>query len=260
MGMDAEQLDAELETRAYVECGVEVRAAAEGKPPGLTGYGYKWGDEAEFAGGVIVERIKRGAFAATLKRDDCKLMVGHDHRALPLARKETGTFRVSEDDTGLRFEADLDPDDPEAVSVMRKVAAGLADKMSVGFTMRRGGVERRIEPKGKGEPTVYEIERIGELMEISIVTWPAYNRTEVSARRRGLTRGLPDHPEAAAASPGAGEGERDQSSSPREDSPEPAPASPDALAAARQRVGVRLAGIMSDQLARRVNGGLRPDG
>lgn len=245
----------ELETRTQAGCVPEVREADGDKPAGIKGYGYKWGDVAELAGGMITERILKGAFRDSLKRADVKLMIGHDHHSLPLARSENGTFRVSEDDMGLRFDADIDEADPDGASLMRKVRSGLADKMSVGFTMRNGGVEKRIEPKKKGDPIEYVIERVGELMEISVVSWPAYDRTEVSARRRAADLSPEPDPEGVRRAIAQAEPIPPQADPQTEpDEPVAALASPLAVAQARARGNVRLCGILAKQLARHVDG------
>lgn len=246
-----------MEIRSLAGGAPEVRDATDTAPAGIKGYGYKWGDVYEFNSwsGVVHERIERGAFKDSLKRADVKLMIGHNRESLPLARADTGTFRVVEDEVGLRFDADLDESDPEAMSLLRKVRSGLADKMSIGFSMRDGGIEKVITPKEKGAPTELVIERVGELMEISVVSWPAYSKTELSPRMRDLLGdrdGAAPEPEPAGVRVALAE----QVAPPvaaAEPDPEPK-ATPADVAAAVARFNVRRCGILGKELARHVNG------
>lgn len=180
-----------LETRAF-PVSLTYRAAddAAGVKAGLTGYGLRWSETAtiESLFGSFRERFERGAFGEALKENsDVRLLIGHDQRRLPLARGKNGSLRVSEDAEGLRFEADLDDRDPESAALMFRVREGLVDGMSIGFTMGSNSVEEHIKgDRSKGELDTFVIKRVGGLHEISAVTFPAYESSDVSARRRGL--------------------------------------------------------------------------
>lgn len=179
-----------IETRAF-PVSLTYRAAADGVKAGLTGYGLRWSETAtiESVFGSFRERFERGAFRESLKENsDVRLLIGHDQRRLPLARGKNGSLRVSEDAEGLRFEADLDDRDPESAALMFRVREGLVDGMSIGFTMGSKSKEEVIRgDRAKGELDTYVIKRVGGLHEISAVTFPAYESSDVSARRRGLT-------------------------------------------------------------------------
>lgn len=165
---------------------IEVKQADGGKPT-IAGYGLKWSETIDLDPyGNFQERFKRGAFAKTLADNDVKLMVGHNYEGLPLARVENNTMRVYENTVGLVVEADLDESDPEAESLLKKIRSGLADSMSVGFSMRGG--KETIKTGGKDEngdekPDLRIIEEVGELLEVSVVTWPAYESSSVSMKR-----------------------------------------------------------------------------
>ena len=59
--------------------------------------------------GGYTEVIAPGAFTETLASNaDAILTLNHDPMSLGLARTEGGTLRLSEDSTGLAFEADVD--------------------------------------------------------------------------------------------------------------------------------------------------------
>lgn len=163
--------------------GLEIRQG-EGTN-GLTtirGFGLKW-DETIVYGGWFRERIERGAFKETLRDNDVKLMVGHDYRGLPLASKDTGTMEVRETAEGLEFEAQIDERDPESASLAAKVRAGLADSMSIGFVEGETKViQGKKKEDGSRELDLRIIEKVENLREISVVTWPAYESSSVEAR------------------------------------------------------------------------------
>ena len=87
--------------------------------------------------GTYDEQISPGAFPSTLSgRPDVQLLTNHE--GLPLARttvppRQPGHLSLTEDHKGLRFDAQLDRDDPDARLVHRKVASGLMDQCSFAF-------------------------------------------------------------------------------------------------------------------------------
>lgn len=165
--------------------GLEVRQAAEGDSSGLTtirGFGLKW-DETIVYGNWFRERIERGAFEETLRNNDVKLLIGHAYDSLPLASKDTGTMDVVETKEGLEFEARIDERDPEAASLATKIRAGLADSMSIGFVEGETKVvQGKKRPDGGRDLDLRIIEKVENLREISVVTWPAYESSSVAAR------------------------------------------------------------------------------
>ena len=92
-----------------------------------------------------------------------------------LASKRSGTLRLSEDDTGLRVEADL-PDTTAARDLRALMTAGVVSTMSFGFTVPRGG------DKWSGDGSERTLTGIN-LHEVSVVTgFPAYPQTEAAVR------------------------------------------------------------------------------
>ena len=167
--LDAEvrrSLIADAEKRTFT---VEVRAA-EGNRIG--GYAAMFDREAD--GLPFKEVIKPGAFKRSLDRgDDCFLLVNHDADALPLARRSAGTLDVFEDEVGLRFDAELDPENPAAASLLSAIRRGDVDKCSFAFRVAEGGSTKSGD--------VRELRNL-DLFEVSVVTWPAYSATTVGMR------------------------------------------------------------------------------
>lgn len=127
----AEELSASrgLERRAFAADELEVRSTGNGWT--LRGYASLFDSPYEI--GSYVERIARGAFRRTLNDEpDVSLLLNHG--GLPLARTKSGTLTLSEDHRGLRVEAQLDPQDPDAQTLKRKLQRGDLDgQMSFAF-------------------------------------------------------------------------------------------------------------------------------
>lgn len=127
----AEQMSSRaMEHRAFDTENLEIREIDDGKWT-LTGYASV--TEAPYEVGFYTERVARGAFKRTLKSDpDVVLLLNHE--GLPLARTKAGTLVLEEDRHGLFVEANLDPLDPDAQTLSRKLKRGDLDgQMSFAF-------------------------------------------------------------------------------------------------------------------------------
>lgn len=163
----------------------EIRMAAtteiqaEGDTVSVAGYAAVFGEETN-VGGMFTEVIERGAFVDAIGRDDVVFLINHD--GLPLARSRAGTLKLTEDDRGLYMEADLDTSDPDVARIVPKMRRGDLDKMSFAFSSERqewddtGEMPRRII-------------REASLYDVSIVTTPQYNGTEIGLRSLQEHRG-----------------------------------------------------------------------
>lgn len=148
----------------------ELRLTGSGTRIG--GYAAKFNVEA--SGLPFREQIAPGAFARSLQSgNDVFLLINHDTTMVPLARRSAGTLEVREDATGLWIEADLDPTNPDAASLLSALKRGDVDKMSFAFTVAPGG-----QRKADGLRTLTDL----ILHECSVVTWPAYDDTSVAMR------------------------------------------------------------------------------
>ena len=120
------------ESRQFPTGGLELREANGSL--GLSGWASVTNRAYDM--GMFKETIKRGAFAKTLSETpDVQLLLNHE--GLPLARTVSGTLRLSEDDQGLKVDADLNPDDPDVQRLAPKVERGDISGMSFGFRVTR---------------------------------------------------------------------------------------------------------------------------
>jgi len=155
-------ITAELRTEVRADGSVAIR-----------GYAAVFNREAD--GLPFREMIKPGAFARSLDNgDECYLLVNHNTDELPLARRNSGTLTLSEDETGLLMEAVLDPTNPRAAEVISVLTRGDASEMSFAFTVAPDGQTRTKD----GLRELREL----NLFEVSICTWGAYSDTSVGLR------------------------------------------------------------------------------
>lgn len=152
---------------------LEVRAA-EGGVVRVEGYAAVFGEWADI-GGMFSERIAQGAFDGRLE-DDVRFLINHD--GLPLARVSSGTLKLSVDARGLLMSADLDPADPDVARIVAKMKRGDLREMSFGFRVDVGGDEW----DDTGAQPKRTIKRLKELVDVSIVTAPAYAGTDIGLR------------------------------------------------------------------------------
>lgn len=150
---------------------VEIREAEDGEIL-VSGYAAVFGEETNI-GGFFTEVIERGAFKKAIKRDDVVFLI--NHQGLPLARTRSGTLKLKEDDRGLHMEAMLDQSDPDVRSIVPKMKRGDLDKMSFAFVALRQSWD---ESKKIPQRVIQE----AQLFDVSIVTTPAYDGTEIGLR------------------------------------------------------------------------------
>lgn len=129
--------------------------------------------------GEFIERILPTALKNTDMKD-VRLFVNHDTNKIALARSKNGngtmTFKV--DDEGVHMRAVLDVDNnAEARSLYSAVQRGDMDGMS--FMFRIGGEDwTNLDD----EVPIRTITDISIIHEVSVVNFPAYKQTTVSAR------------------------------------------------------------------------------
>lgn len=158
------------EVRSRLE-GAEIRA--EDGEIRVSGYAAVFGEETNI-GGMFTEQIDRGAFTSALERqDDVVFLINHD--GLPLARTRSGTLTLTEDERGLFMEATLDGEDPDVRSIVPKMKRGDLDKMSFAF------IPERQEWDDSGDIPKRSIKDL-RLYDVSIVTTPAYEGTDIGLR------------------------------------------------------------------------------
>jgi len=158
------------ETRAVVH---EVRAISDGGPM-IEGHAAIFDQVTELAPKRF-EVVRRGAFLDALT-GDVRAYWNHD-RNFVLGRTKAGTLELKEDELGLWYRVNIDPENSAAMNIHRSIMRGDVNQSSFSFMIETGG--ERFSPLNNG--ILREITRV-KLYDVSPVAEPAYEGTDVEAR------------------------------------------------------------------------------
>lgn len=179
--VNPDSADADNMERRFVTMDTaELRADTVGERPMIVGYAAKFdtwdGDENQF-----LEKIQRGAFSMTIKKNDVRCLFNHDSNYL-LGRKSAKTLRMWEDNIGLWMEVDVNEDDPQAMSVFSKIARRDVTGQSFSFYNPKDIWDFTDEKTPRR--TLTEV----DLVDVGPVTFPFYEVTSAEPAYRSLTR------------------------------------------------------------------------
>lgn len=155
---------------------VKFRERDENEELRIEGYFVVYDDETMLWDGVY-EKIDRNAFEGELEKD-IRALAGHDREKV-LGRVKNNTLTLRSDEKGLWGSILINKDDPEAFSLYQKVKRGDIDQCSFGFIP----TEEERESRSNGE--LFIVKRC-KLIEVSVVAFPAYENTSVSARKKAF--------------------------------------------------------------------------
>lgn len=176
------------ETR-FILADFEVRDSVPDAPPVIAGYGAVFNRQSDIMsvfGMQFAEKIAPGAFANALTRSDPRALFNHDANYV-LGRSSAGTLAIQEDAKGLRYEVNP-PDTAWARDLMVSMRRGDITQSSFGFTVAKDSWETLKTDTGRLE--VRTILEIGELFDVSPVTYPAY--PDATSFVRSMTAGAPE--------------------------------------------------------------------
>lgn len=152
---------------------LRVVAAADKTLGKIAGHAAKFDVLSEDLGGFR-ERIAPGAFAKTITSADIRALWNHDANIV-LGRNKSGTLRLSEDAAGLAFEVDMPDTQTVRDLVMSPIERGDVNQCSFGFYTVS---DKWAKVDGEWLRTLLEV----ELFDVSPVTYPAYQQTDVAVR------------------------------------------------------------------------------
>jgi len=163
-----------IETRVFTN-DFEIRETGDSMT--LTGYAARFNEPSEPL--PFIERIAPGAFKRSLRaKNDIKLLWNHDS-SMVLGSTRAGTLRLSEDELGLRVEADL-PSTSFGLDAKISIQRGDVTGFSFGFTVPPNGDTWNADGT---ERTLKSV----RLLEVSTgVAFPAYPSTNGTAQVRSL--------------------------------------------------------------------------
>jgi HK97 family phage prohead protease len=122
------------------------------------------------------ESIDPHAFDETIN-DDIRCLINHD-TSLVLGRTKAGTLKLVIDNYGLKGIVTINNDDQDALNLYARVQRGDVSQCSIGFEIL--SEETDVKPNGNVHWTLKSL----KLYEGSIVTFPAYEKTEAVARSK----------------------------------------------------------------------------
>lgn len=162
---------------------IEIRASEENQEESykVEGYAtvfnepytlYDWGDY------VVNEQIDSRAF------DDCDMtdvIMQYDHVGRVFARVSNDTLTLEVDNKGLKVTADLGGTE-EGRKLYEEIKGGYTTKMSFGFNVEEDKREVTNDYDKKITTVLRTITKIKKLYDVSAVSLPANDATEISAR------------------------------------------------------------------------------
>lgn len=167
-----------LEMRT-VEVTMEVRAEGDGEDGHIHGRPIVIGSRTDL--GWFDEIIDSGALDET-DLNDVRFCLNHDTRyvyARSRRNNPNSTMRLSKDPTGLDVDAFLDLSIPKHQDLYGMIRRGDIDKMSFMFS-----IEDETWEDLESDHPYRHITKIGTVVEVSAVTFPAYNSTSVEISER----------------------------------------------------------------------------
>ena len=168
----------QLEQRSY---NFEVRAEESDQGNIITGRPIVYNSRTDL--GWFDEIIEPGALNNT-DLTDVRFLVNHDTNKIPLARSRrnngNSTMQLTTDNDGLGIRVTLDTENnSEARALYSAVQRGDISGMSFMFGIR----DEEWEDLDSDHPTRH-IRDISTVVEVSAVTFPAYESTEINARSK----------------------------------------------------------------------------
>ena len=165
-----------LEHRSYE---FEVRADANEKGKIIEGIPIIYDKVTDI--GYFDEVIEKGALK-NADLTDVRFLVNHDEKRIPLARSRrnngNSTMKLEIIDDGLKVIVDLDTENnTEARALYSAVERGDITGMSFMFTVEDDEWENK-----ESEHPLRRVKKIGTVVEVSAVTFPAYKDTLINTR------------------------------------------------------------------------------
>jgi len=168
----------ELERRSYT---FEIRAEETEAGGVITGRPIVYNSRADM--GWFEEYIDPGALDVT-DLTDVRFLVNHDFSKIPLARSRrntpNSTMQLTTDNEGLAIRVNLDiENNTDAKNLYSAVKRGDITGMSFAF-----GVDKDEWINLESDYPTRHIKSISSVVEVSAVTFPAYEATEINARSK----------------------------------------------------------------------------
>jgi uncharacterized protein len=168
------------------EARVEVRADEDGANPRFAGHAAVFNSRTAIGNPLtwgFYEEIAPGAFTKTLAEGDARFLIDHDPYYV-VARASADTLELSQDKVGLRTDAALDTNLSYVNDLIANLRNGNITGMSFGFYVVKDDWDVEEVETSDGQTAEVEVRTIREakLVEVSAVTFPAYEDTDAGLR------------------------------------------------------------------------------
>ncbi|MET9088138.1 HK97 family phage prohead protease [Streptomyces sp. NPDC004237] len=128
--------------------------------------------------GPYTEVVRQGAFAKTLAENP-QVQLLLNHGGLSMAYTKAGTLRLSEDETGLHMEADVNTSRSDIADMLAAVTDGAVDEMSFAFRVPAG---RSMWSPDYDERSILEVDM--HRGDVSVVNFGANPATSIEPALR----------------------------------------------------------------------------
>ena len=125
------------------------------------------------------ESVAPGAFRNSITQD-VRALYNHNNDIV-LGRVSAGTLSLQDREDGLWGRITINPNDSDAMNAYERIKRGDVTGCSFGFNIKSETEERRND--GTVHWTITEVD---PLFEVSPCTFPAYEATHISARKKDL--------------------------------------------------------------------------
>jgi len=127
----------------------------------------------------VRESFDRDSFA---EADVSDVIMQYDHEGRVFARVSNGTLEIQPDEHGLHIRANLGGTDIGR-ELYDEIRGGYTNKMSIGFTVAK---QNKTEERTANKTIIHRtITGVKKLYDVSAVSLPANDATEISARNLG---------------------------------------------------------------------------
>lgn len=157
------------------------------QPKTIEGYALRFNSPSKDLGGFI-EVIDPKALD-NVDLSNVIMLNQHDY-SQPLASVKAGTLKLDVDNKGLHFVATLDDSVSYANDTFNNIQNGNVSSMSFRFDVDDGGDEFTQDEQGKVTRTIKQVK---DLFEVSTVTIPAYDDSNVQVDKRSYEKFISDN-------------------------------------------------------------------
>ena len=165
----------DIERRTFAAEGLHIEKR-DGGEVRLVGHAAVFNSLSEDLGGFR-EQIMPGAFTDAIEADDVRALFNHDPNFV-LGRNRSKTLRMAEDARGLAIEIKLPDTQTVRDLVVAPIERGDVSQMSFGFSVKPGGQDWAKDDEGRVIRTLKKV----RLFDVSPVTYPAYQQTDIAVR------------------------------------------------------------------------------